>query len=88
MFLVFIALTISVASGFFEKNRILNEKPAILFAESCSFKKEPKSNSKQLLLLHEGTKVFVLEKIAGWKKVELTDESVGWIDENAVRELN
>jgi len=88
MFLVLFGIVISVSSGIYEKNRISNDKPAIVFAENASLKGEPKSSSTETILLHEGTKVYVLESIANWKKVQLTDETTGWIQEDAIKELN
>ncbi|MEK8178945.1 tetratricopeptide repeat protein [Flavobacterium buctense] len=78
---------LSAASGFYEKNRINNEKPAIIFAESTALKNEPKVNSQEATVLHEGTKVYILESIANWKKVELTDETTGWIEDSAIKEI-
>lgn len=88
MFLILVGIVISVSSGIYEKNRISNDKPAIVFAENTSLKGEPKSSSTETILLHEGTKVYVLESIANWKKVQLTDETTGWIQEDAIKELN
>lgn len=87
MFFVFIAILISVTSGISEKTRLANEKPAIVFAETASVKGEPKQSSQETILLHEGTKVYVLESISNWKKIQLTDETTGWIEENAIKEL-
>ena len=87
MFVVFIGILMSVASGISEKNRITTEKFAIVFAERTSLKGEPKASAAETMLLHEGTKVVVLESIANWKKVQLTDETTGWIEENAIKEL-
>ena len=88
MFLILIGITIAVASGIFEKNRLANEKPAIVFAESISVKSEPKAGSADTFVLHEGTKVYILESIANWKKIQLTDETTGWIEDGAIKELN
>lgn len=88
MFFIFLGIAISVTSGIYEKNRIATEKTAIVFAESVSVKGEPKASSAETILLHEGTKVYVLESIANWKKIQLTDESTGWIPEEAIKELN
>jgi tetratricopeptide (TPR) repeat protein len=88
MFFIFLGIVVSVSSGIYEKNRIASEKPAILFAENASVKGEPKATSPETILLHEGTKVYVLESIANWKKIQLTDESTGWISEDAIKELN
>jgi len=68
MLLILFGIVVSVASGIYEKNRISNDKPAIVFAENASVKGEPKSSSTETILLHEGTKVYVLESIANWKK--------------------
>jgi len=88
MFLILLGIVISVSSGIYEKNRISSDKPAIVFAENTSVKGEPKSSSTETILLHEGTKVYVLESVANWKKVQLTDETTGWIQEDAIKELN
>ncbi len=87
MFFLFLGIVISVSSGIFEKNRIAAEKSAIVFAETASVKGEPKATSPETILLHEGTKVYVLESIANWKKIQLTDETTGWISEDAIKEL-
>ncbi len=87
MFLVLMAIAISVFAGIFEKNRLTNEKPAIIFAETAPLKSEPKVASPETVVLHEGTKVYVLESIANWKKVQLTDETTGWIASESIKEL-
>ena len=87
MFLALVAILLSVSSGIFERNRKMNEKPAIIFAESTSLKTEPKMTAKDVILLHEGTKVYVLESTANWKKVQLTDETIGWLESASIKEL-
>lgn len=87
MFVVLILIITSVSSGIFEKNRLETEKSAIVFAETTSLKGEPKPTSPETILLHEGTKVYILESIANWKKVQLTDETTGWISDEAIKEL-
>lgn len=87
MFLVLILIGVSVASAFYEKNRKSTEKAAIIFSETTSLKGEPKSTSTETILLHEGTKVYILESIANWKKVQLTDETTGWVSDEAIKEL-
>ncbi|MGL2965482.1 tetratricopeptide repeat protein [Flavobacterium sp. XGLA_31] len=87
MFFWILGICLSAASGFYEKSRMANERPAIVFAETAAVKSEPKVSSSDAFILHEGTKVYILESIANWKKVELTDETTGWIDENAIKEI-
>jgi tetratricopeptide (TPR) repeat protein len=87
MFLFLLAIVVSVSSAIYEKNHYENEKPAIVFAEITTVKSEPKNSSPDAFVLHEGAKVYVLESIANWKKIELTDETTGWIQADAIKEL-
>lgn len=87
MFLWLIGIFLSAASGFYEKSRNENERPAIVFAEIAPLKSEPKVSAQDATVLHEGTKVYILESIANWKKVELTDETTGWIEDTSIKEI-
>ena len=87
MFVILLGITLSVSAGIFERNRLENEKPAIVFAETAPVKSEPKTASPDSFILHEGTKVYILESIANWKKIELTDETTGWIESSAIKEI-
>jgi len=87
MFVALLGIVLSAASGFYEKSRNENERPAIVFAENAPLKSEPKMNSQDTTVLHEGTKVYILESIANWKKVELTDETTGWVEDNTIKEI-
>jgi tetratricopeptide (TPR) repeat protein len=87
MFFWLLGIGLSTAAGFYEKGCMDNERPAIVFAETASVKSEPKISATDAFVLHEGTKVYILESIANWKKVELTDETTGWIEESAIKEI-
>jgi tetratricopeptide (TPR) repeat protein len=84
--LVFVILTV-IAAAVFEKSHYDKERPAIVFAEMSGVRSEPQKGSPVIFLLHEGTKVYVKEKVYSWKKVQLTDGTEGWIESNAIREV-
>ena len=88
MLLVFLGTIISVTIGISEKDRIESTKTAIVFTDVAEVKSEPKVSNPNTFVLHEGTKVTILESIANWKKIELSDETKGWIQESAIKELN
>ncbi len=88
MFVLLVGIAISISAGIFEQNRIANEKPAIVFAETAAVKNEPKIASPDTFILHEGAKVYILESVANWKKIQLTDETTGWIETESIKELN
>ena len=87
MILVLLFLIGSVFSAFYEKEIHDNERPAIVFADVISIKSEPKSTSEEAFVLHAGTKVFVMESLNNYKKIQLADLKQGWIEKNAIKEL-
>ncbi len=87
MILLLFLVLISVMAGFFEQNRIHNEKPAVVFAEVTSVKSEPNASSQDAFVLHAGTKVYVLESLNHYKKIQLLDLKEGWIEKSAIKEL-
>jgi SH3-like domain-containing protein len=87
MFIVPILILMAVGAAIFEKNLYQTERPAIVFEQIISVKNEPRENATEAFVLHEGTKVFVLETVENWKKIQLTDETEGWILSEAIKEL-
>ncbi|EAZ96734.1 aerotolerance-related exported protein [Flavobacteria bacterium BAL38] len=88
LFLLFlIGIGVTVFSAFLQKKYDSNYNPAIIFAEVTTLKAEPKNSSEDVVTLHEGTKVFVLETLGNWKQVELTDKTKAWIDKDAIKEV-
>ena len=87
MFVIVVMLMISVAAGIFEKSHFENERPAIIFAEMTEVRSEPQKMASTVVVLHEGTKVFVEEAVEGWKKVQLTDGTEGWIESKSIKEV-
>ncbi|MBC5840367.1 tetratricopeptide repeat protein [Flavobacterium sp. F-380] len=87
MFLMLVFVLISVSAAMFEKNYAVNERPAIVFADRTEVKSEPRNKGNKVIDLHEGTKVYVKKVEGRWKKVQLTDGTMGWIDSEAIREV-
>lgn len=78
---------ISIFAAFFEKSHSENDRPAIVFAETISVKSEPNSSGQEAFILHAGTKVYVLESLNNFKKIQLVDLKEGWIEKGAIKEL-
>jgi tetratricopeptide (TPR) repeat protein len=85
-----IALIVMISSMIFayqqqEYNK--NSQFAIIFSEEATVRNEPSLRGSEILTLHEGTKVKVLETFQNWIKFELANEIQGWMDKSAVRFL-
>jgi tetratricopeptide (TPR) repeat protein len=87
MFFVMLLLIVSVAAAIFEKNQYNKDQPAIVFSEVVSVKSEPKNGASDAFVLHEGTKVYVIESLDNWDKIQLTDGNEGWIENSAIKRL-
>lgn len=85
LFLIFSVLSVVISA--FEKNQTESYNPAIVFSESVSVKSEPNQTSNNVTLIHEGTKVYVLESLDDYYKVELSDRREGWLIQSAVKTL-
>lgn len=63
------------------------DQPAIIFASEIPVRSEPNERSSSAFLLHEGTRVQVLDSLDQWRKIELADGQNGWIPSESMRLL-
>ena len=86
------ALVIAMVCLFFAEQKYqftLKEKPAIVFAKETNIKTEPNLRSEVSFILHEGTKIQVLETYdKNWAKIKLADGKTGWIPTEDIKLLN
>ena len=59
----------------------------ILFDEKIDVWAEPNARAEVLFLLHEGTKVQMLDQLQEWQKIRIANGSEGWIKNAKVRSL-
>lgn len=87
MFMALLVIITGILSALFEKSAYESDRPAIVFADILPVKTEPKEDAQDAFLLHEGTKVYVLDTLDMWRKIQLPDETQGWVEEKAIKEL-
>lgn len=80
-------MVISVSLAYVQYREYITEQPAIIFAEETRVRTEPNMRSEQAFLLHEGTKVNILEGLDSWKRIELQNGQSGWLLAEDLREL-
>ena len=69
----------SLINGNKEYNNYINNEYAIIYSYETDLKTEPNYRSETLFMLHEGTKVLVIENYNNWIKVRLVNGQVGYI---------
>lgn len=75
-------LLLSVAANRFaymQKLPLVEKNRAIVFAPSITVKSSPAESGTALFVLHEGTKVTLLDAVGEWSEVLLSDGNRGWI---------
>jgi tetratricopeptide (TPR) repeat protein len=77
---VLILLSITAFSfGSSLKHLQTGQQSAIIFTPSVSIKSTPSESGTNLFVLHEGTKVDILETIGTWCQVKIASGDRGWI---------
>ena len=87
MFVSGLVLVLGITAALSEKEHEILDRPAIVFDEQVEVKGEPKSDAQNAFVLHEGTKVEVMEELDDWRKIALPDGTDGWILKNSIKEL-
>ena len=70
----------SLSFSIWQKNDYMKADKAIVMRPVSSVKSSPSSEASQdLFVLHEGTKVEILDRVGSWSNIELADGRQGWI---------
>ena len=78
----FFIVIISIISFIFscqQQQKILTGDTAIVMSPSVTVKSSPDASGTDLFVIHEGTKVWVEDKISDWNEIKLSDGSKGWL---------
>ncbi len=84
--LFFLGLTTVFVAGrqvsYFE-----NHKQGIVFVSPLAVKSTPAEQPKSLFILHEGTKVNIVENSGEWIKIRLANGTEGWVRQADLKEI-
>jgi tetratricopeptide (TPR) repeat protein len=89
-FTAIVLLALSLFSTYIavhEKHRFNQHAEAIIFAPVTAVKASPDNSGVDLFILHEGTKVTVLEAIGNWKKIKTADGNQGWLPASVIEAI-
>lgn len=79
-----VALLLSIpclVNALWQKNEFENKDAAIVMCPVCSAKSTPSASSgADLFVLHEGTKVKILDSVGDWYNISIADGREGWIE--------
>ena len=76
-----LAVVLAVCTFLFslqQKRAVTRQDSAIVTAPVCSVKGSPADGGSTVFVLHEGTKVRLLDNVGDWTKIEIADGRQGW----------
>lgn len=65
-------------------NEMTVREHAIIFTPSVTIKGSPDLSGTDLFLLHEGTKVKVIDQLGNWRNIQLSDGNEGWLKKDDI----
>ena len=74
-----IIFVISLMFSYQQKQSVISGRTAIVVSPSVTVKSSPDNSGTDLFVIHEGTKVWIEDKISDWNEIKLSDGSIGWI---------
>ncbi len=70
-----------------EKADALRSDAAVMIQPVSTVKSSPGDGGKSIFVLHEGTKVELLDSLGEWIKIELADGRQGWVEESVLEKI-
>ena len=71
-----------------QKHDLVNHRGAIIMESAVSVKSTPAKNGTDLFILHEGTKVVIVDNsMREWKEVRVADGKQGWVETKSIEDI-
>lgn len=86
--LFLVVFLLSNLFAFQQKQMLMKRNGAIVIAPSVSIKKTPEANSTDQGVIHEGTRVDIIDDtMRDWKEIHLADGREGWIPTSQIEKI-
>lgn len=83
--LLLFIMTVSFSA--MERRQMLYPDEAVVLDGSTVVRSSPDNNSKELFIIHEGTKVKIIRGMSGWHEIMIADGKKGWVNGGSVETI-
>ena len=83
----FVISLVSVLFSVQNYQTLQNNTEAIIFTPTVTIKSSPDEKSIDLFVLHEGTKIQILDNIGNWYEIRIANGSIGWLLTSSVEKI-
>ena len=85
LFFVFTICTFLISQHSYANQ--VRQKRAVVMSVSSYVKSSPGDNNTDLFLLHEGTRMDILDSYDNWVKIRIANGSIGWVKSADIEEI-
>lgn len=73
--------------SYIQYDKETNTRNAIIFTPNVYVKNAPDPTSTDLFILHEGTKIEIMDAVNDWYKIKLSNGDIGWMLKSTLKEI-
>ncbi len=73
--------------GYSSEKATYGNKEAIVITSSSYIRSSPDEKSTKLFMLHEGTKVSIVDEQDDWKRIKIANGNVGWVQGSSLEKI-
>ena len=81
----FCITTLTITTQQYQRAQTIHH--GIVFVDKVEVKNAPRESALETFVLHEGTKVEIMDTVGDWNKVKIADGQVGWLPANRIKVL-
>jgi hypothetical protein len=82
------AFALAVVYAAVGRSQRIHPAEAIVMSTAVSVKSSPDPQSKDIFVLHEGTKVAVGDSLGDWREIRIADGNKGWVQVSAIEMID
>ncbi|AWH86914.1 BatE protein [Flavobacterium album] len=87
MCVMVVVLIFALITAFHARSEAESRHPAIVFSDMVQVKTDASQGAQDAFILHAGIKVYIIGSKGQWQKVQMPDDTVGWVPSAAIKEL-
>ena len=82
------AFALAVVYAAVGRSQRIHPAEAIVMSTAAPVKSSPDPQSKDIFVLHEGTKVAVGDSLGDWREIRIADGNKGWVQVSAIEMID
>jgi tetratricopeptide (TPR) repeat protein len=78
---------VSITCAYQSNKLIVERNTAIVYSPSVTVKSSPSDSGNNLFVIHEGTKVTMLDQVGVWREIRIADGNRGWVKITDIKQI-